>query len=31
MKYIQANKVKEECPICGAEKKCGPEKESCEK
>ena len=31
MKYIQSNKEKEECPICGAEKKCGAEKESCEK
>ena len=31
IKYIQANKEKEECPICGAEKKCGAEKESCEK
>ena len=30
MKYIKS-KENEECPICGAEKKCGPEKESCEK
>jgi hypothetical protein len=25
MKYIQANKEKEECPICGAERKCTQE------
>ena len=31
MKYIMVTKEEEACPICGAEKKCGTEKESCEK
>ena len=31
MKYIMATKEEEACPICGAEKKCGPKNEVCEK
>ena len=31
LKYLQAINEEVPCPICGAEKKCGPEKESCEK
>ena len=30
MKYINSNK-EGECPICGAEKKCTPEEQNCEK
>ena len=30
MKYIKS-KEEQECPICGAEKKCTPEKENCKK
>jgi len=30
MKYIKSKEIKE-CPICGAEKKCTPEKENCKK
>jgi hypothetical protein len=30
MKYIKS-KEPQECPICGADKKCTPEKENCKK
>ena len=30
MKYIKSKET-QECPICGAEKKCTPEKENCKK
>jgi hypothetical protein len=30
MKYIKS-KEEQECPICGAEKKCTPDEENCKK
>lgn len=30
-KYVKAVNEEVPCPICGAEKKCGPKNESCEK